>query len=85
MSPTTILRLARRRTARLAHQTGRGRVYPGYGTGGRAGRAIPVPSRTLPGPIFSIFKAKAPTYGQMKANYEVSMRFPRMGPRMTQN
>ena len=30
-------------------------------------------------PIFSIFKAISPTYGQMKAIYEVFMRFPSMG------
>ena len=32
----------------------------------------PQPSQ---GPIFSIFKVKGPTYGQMKAILEVSMRF----------
>ena len=43
------------------------------------------PARHLPGPIFNIYLRRSPTYGQMKANYEVSMRFPRMGPERVQN
>ena len=33
-------------------------------------------------PIFSIFKAQGPTYGQMKAILEVSLRFPRIDLRI---
>ena len=42
--------------------------------GGREGYTGYLPShpRTL---IFNIFKAKGPTYGQMRLNYEVSVRF----------
>ena len=58
-------------------------MYPGYGTGWVRGGAIPVPSlRPSQDPIFSIFKAEDPTHGQMKANSQVSMRFPRKGPDM---
>ena len=51
-----------------------GEGVPGVGYGGWvAGRAIPVPTNPpSQGPIFSIFKAKRPTYGQMKAILEVS-------------
>ena len=45
-----------------------GRGYTGY---------YPASSQD---PIFNIFKAKGPTYGQMKAILEVSMRFLRKGP-----
>ena len=55
---------------------GTGEVYPGWwdwvGTGeGYTG------TQTLPsqGPILSIFSLKAPTYGQMKVNYDCFMRF----------
>ena len=52
-------------------------VYPGWGGRwvGREG-AIPVPHPTSPRTlIFHIFKAKGPTYGQMKANIDPFMRF----------
>ena len=35
--------------------------------------------RHLPVPIFSLFPALRPTYGQMKAISMYSMRFPKMG------
>ena len=43
----------------------------GWGREGYTG----TPARTIPGPIFSIFKAKGSTHGQMKANSQVFMRF----------
>ena len=57
---------------------GGGRGVPGVvGTGwGREVLYRVLPS-TLPGPIFSIFKVKGPTYGQMKAILRHLMRFPR--------
>ena len=36
-------------------------------------------------PIFSIFKAKGPTHGQMKRNLVYLMRFPRYGLEWVQN
>ena len=51
---------------------------------GREGYTRVLPS-TLPDPIFNIFLASEPTYGQMKLNLRLFMRFPRMGPRMVQN
>ena len=65
---------------------GRG-VYPGYGTGGdRVGAGegyTGYPARLLQDPIFSIFKAKASTHGQMKGILRYFMRFLRMGLRLT--
>ena len=55
------------------------------GLEGWLGGLYRVPSQPSPGPIFSIFKAKSPTYGQMKAILEVLMRFPRMGLGWVQN
>ena len=58
-------------------------MYPGWWEGGYPeGCYTGYPSRTIPGPIFSIFKARGPTYGQMKLILEVSMRFPRKGSRI---
>ena len=63
-----------------------GEGVPGVWDWGRAGRGYTgTPARTLPGPIFSLFKAKGPTYGQMKAILDYFMRFLRyghMGPRI---
>ena len=43
-----------------------------------AGRGYTVyPGPAIPGPIFNLILRPGPTYGQMKLNYEVSMRFPR--------
>ena len=65
---------------------GAGRGVPGVGAGWVPGRAIPgYYPPALQDPIFSIFKAKGLTYGQMKTNLEVSMRFLRYGSRIDQN
>ena len=53
------------------------------------GGAIPVPHQDPPqDPYLVIFLASGPTYGQMKAISEVSMRFPKIGsqidPELTQ-
>ena len=57
----------------------------GWVAGGYTGTQTQ-PSQDL---IFSIFKAKGPTHGQIEAILEVSMRFLRYGlkidPDMTQN
>ena len=83
MSPTALFASGADVLGHDAGSRGRGEVYPGYGTGGWVGRAIPVPHQTSSqGPIFSIFKVKSPTHGQMKAIPSYSMRFPRLGPRM---
>ena len=51
------------------HVPGVGEVYPGYGTGvGLERYYTGYPPSTLLDPIFSIFKAKGPPYGQMKVN-----------------
>ena len=57
-----------------------GEVYPGYGMAGwvREGYTGTQPG-TSQDPIFSIFKAKTHTHGQMKANYDCFMRFPGTG------
>ena len=49
---------------------------PGYGMAGvgREGYTGYSPS-TVPGPIFNIFQAISPTYGQMKAILTYLMRF----------
>ena len=59
---------------------GRGVPGMGYGRVGWEGlyRYPPDPSQD---PYFSIFEAKGPTYGQMRAKYDCSMRFPRTGSR----
>ena len=50
---------------------------------GWAGRAIPGTTHmTLQDPYLTIFSLKEPTHGQMKAFYEVSMRFLRYGLRI---
>ena len=53
-----------------------GRVYPGWGYRVGGWRAIPgyYPG-TLQDPIFSIFKAQGPTYGQIRVNSMILMRF----------
>ena len=57
-----------------------GGVYPGYGTMGGAGRAIPgTTQHPSQGPIYTIIQPQDPTYGQMKAISLCSMRFLRMG------
>ena len=53
-----------------------GEGVPGvWGLGGPGGVLYRVLPRTLQDPIFSIFKAKGPPYGQMKAISVISMRF----------
>ena len=61
-----------------------GEVYPGWWDEGWVGRGTTrVPTQPSQDPIFNIFKAKGPTYGQMKAFLVYFMRFPEMGPRLT--
>ena len=83
MSPTTLFLVAEH--CRL-HDRG-----AGYGEGCTRGSAwlggcLEGYTGTHPGPsqdqIFSIFKAKGPTHGQKKLNYEVFMRFPKKGSRI---
>ena len=60
MSPTAIFTSGDARAAAYPGVHGWGRVYPGWGVVGVAGRAIPVPSPAmLPGPIFNIFRLRA--------------------------
>ena len=63
---------------------GGGGGVPGGGdvVGGREGYTG-TPPDTLPDPKTSIFKAKGPTYGQMKLNLRYFMRFLRIDPQMT--
>ena len=51
-------------------------------TGGCLGGYTGYYPGTSQDPDISIFKAKGPTYGQMKGNIDCFMRFPRYGPRM---
>ena len=76
MSPTALFGPGYTEYATVAAGGGVGGVYPGW-WGWRVGWGglYRYPARPSPGPIFSIFKAERPSYGQMKANYEVSMRF----------
>ena len=76
MSPTALFSLAEHRVQHLSVLGWPGGVYPGWGVGGWAGRAIPgyYPAM-LPGPIFNINLASGPTYGQMKGFSDYSMRF----------
>ena len=69
---------------------GVGEVYPGYGDGVGPGRGYTGthqdPPRT---PLLDIFQSSGPTYGQMKVNLRLFMRFLRYGsridPELTQN
>ena len=49
--------------------------------GGWRGYTGTLPSQSQ-GPILTIFSLEGPTHGQMKAISQVSMRFPRKGPRI---
>ena len=90
MSPTAVFTQPAAPCTRVAGGAallGAAGVYPGWcGTGwGREGCYTGYPTRPSQDPIFSIFLRLRPTYGQMKAFLLVSMRFPRMGPRIDQN
>ena len=62
-----------------SHVPGVGEVYPGWVAGWVLEGTIPgTTQHPPPGPIFSIFKARGPTHGPLKAILEVSMRFPRI-------
>ena len=86
MSPTTILALALCGTAAWSSLAGGWEGVPGVVGLGWAGEGYtgyyPALSQ---GPIFSIFKAGSPTYGQMKAILSGLMRFPEIGSRIDQD
>ena len=73
LSPTTIL-LCVSMTVSAEHAAGRaGRGVPGVGTGRVGGRAIPVPHRTLPGPVFSHILASRPYPRPYEGNLRLNM------------
>ena len=75
MSPTAIFFLATARCGTVTSPGGMrwwGGGVPGVVGYGVAGRVLyRVPTRTIPGTIFSLFLALGPTYGQMKLNLVV--------------
>ena len=79
MSPTTIFLESGHPRIYIRTSTGGAGVYPGWWrtVGAWEGYTGYYPPAIL-GPIFSIFKAKGPTYGPKKAILEVSMRFPQI-------
>ena len=90
MSPTAILLSVyypRCTVTSPGVSSGGGGVYPGWWRTVGAGRGV-LPG-THPAPVqdsyLVIFWPQSPTYGQIKVNYEVSMRFLRYGSRNDQN
>ena len=80
--PHATLGLLQRGTEHCTSGTGRGGVYPGYGTWGWLGGAIPVPRpHPFQDPELDIFYKIDPTHGQMKAILMTLMRFLRYGLR----
>ena len=62
---------------------GPGGVYPGWWEDGRAGRGYTgYPASPSQVPTFSLFLRLSPTYGQMKVNSRLLMRFPKIGSRI---
>ena len=76
MSPTTIFLSAASMPGTCTAVTGAGGVYPGYGMDGWGWEGY-TGTQTQPSqdPYLAIFSLEGPTHGQMKAKYEVSMRF----------